>query len=61
MRAMTLGILSTVNPRTTTFTEAMVKRLGELGYVEGKTLPSSSEMPKAILRGFPPSRLSSSV
>ena len=32
---MTLGILSTVNPRTTTFTEAMVKRLGELGYVEG--------------------------
>ena len=38
VRAIKLGILSTVNPRTTTFTEAMIKRLGELGYVEGQTL-----------------------
>ena len=37
-RVIKLGILSTVNPRTTTFTEAMVKRLGELGYVEGQNL-----------------------
>src|SRR6266851_5094581 len=37
-RVIKLGILSTVNPRTTTFTEAMVKRLGELGHVEGQNL-----------------------
>src|SRR5438309_2310788 len=37
-RMIKLGILSTVNPRTTTFTEAMVKRLGELGHVEGQNL-----------------------
>jgi len=37
-RVVKLGILSTVNPRTTTFTEAMVKRLGELGHVEGQNL-----------------------
>src|SRR5713101_6644874 len=37
-RVTKLGILSTVNPRTTTFTEAMVKRLGELGHVEGLNL-----------------------
>jgi putative ABC transport system substrate-binding protein len=33
-----VGILSAVNPRTTTFTEAMVQRLRELGYVEGQNL-----------------------
>jgi ABC-type uncharacterized transport system substrate-binding protein len=38
VRAIKLGILSTVNPRTTTFTEAMIKRLGELGHVEGQNL-----------------------
>src|SRR5258708_38920989 len=37
-RVIKLGILSTVNPRTPTFTEAMVKRLGELGHVEGQNL-----------------------
>jgi putative ABC transport system substrate-binding protein len=33
-----LGILSTVNPRTTTFNEAMIRRLRELGHVEGQNL-----------------------
>jgi putative ABC transport system substrate-binding protein len=37
-RAIKVGILSAVNPRTTTFTEAMVQRLRELGYVEGQNL-----------------------
>jgi ABC-type uncharacterized transport system substrate-binding protein len=37
-RVIKVGILSTVNPRTTTFTEAMVQRLRELGYVEGQNL-----------------------
>jgi putative ABC transport system substrate-binding protein len=37
-RVATVGILSTVNPRTTTFTEAMVQRLRELGHVEGQNL-----------------------
>ncbi len=37
-RVVKLGILSTVNPRTTTFTEAMIQRLRELGYVEGQNL-----------------------
>src|SRR6266403_1633935 len=35
-RMIKLGILSTVSPRTTTVTEAMVKRLRELGHVEGQ-------------------------
>jgi hypothetical protein len=61
-RVVKLGILSTVNPRTTTFTEAMIQRLRELGYVEGaRTLSSSSGTPKAMLRGFPLSPSSSSV
>ena len=37
-RVATVGILSTVNPRTTTFTEGMVRRLRELGHVEGQNL-----------------------
>jgi putative ABC transport system substrate-binding protein len=37
-RMVKVGILSTVNPRTTTFTEAMVQRLRELGYVERQNL-----------------------
>ena len=37
-RVTKLGILSAVNPRTTTFTEAMIQRLRELGYVEGQNL-----------------------
>ena len=37
-RVFKVGILSAVNPRTTTFTEAMVQRLRELGYVEGQNL-----------------------
>ena len=37
-RVVKLGILSTVNPRTTTFTEAMIQRLRELGYLEGQNL-----------------------
>jgi putative tryptophan/tyrosine transport system substrate-binding protein len=37
-RVVKVGILSTVNPRTTTFTEAMVQRLRELGYVERQNL-----------------------
>jgi putative tryptophan/tyrosine transport system substrate-binding protein len=37
-RMIKVGILSAVNPRTTTFTEAMVQRLRELGYVEGQNL-----------------------
>ena len=37
-RGIKVGILSAVNPRTTTFTEAMVQRLRELGYVEGQNL-----------------------
>jgi putative ABC transport system substrate-binding protein len=34
-RVIKIGILSTVNPRTSTFFEAMVQRLRELGHVEG--------------------------
>jgi putative ABC transport system substrate-binding protein len=37
-RVATVGILSTVNPRTTAFNEAMVQRLRELGHVEGQNL-----------------------
>src|SRR5260370_39504883 len=37
-RVIKIGILSTVNPRTSTFFEAMVQRLRELGHVEGQTL-----------------------
>jgi len=37
-RATKIGILSTVNPRTASFFEAMVERLRELGYVEGQNL-----------------------
>jgi len=37
-RVIKVGILSTVNPRTTTFTEAMIQRLRELGHVEGQNL-----------------------
>jgi putative ABC transport system substrate-binding protein len=37
-RVIKVGILSTVNPRTTTFTEVMIQRLRELGYVEGQNL-----------------------
>ncbi len=37
-RMMNLGILSTVNPRTTTFMEAMIQRLREGGFVEGQNL-----------------------
>jgi putative ABC transport system substrate-binding protein len=37
-RVATVGILSTVNPRTTSFTEGMVRRLRELGHVEGQNL-----------------------
>jgi ABC-type uncharacterized transport system substrate-binding protein len=37
-RAIKIGILSTVNPRTTTFFEALVQRLRELGHVEGQNL-----------------------
>ena len=37
-RVIKVGILSAVNPRTTTFTAAMVQRLRELGYVEGQNL-----------------------
>ena len=37
-RVIKLGILSTVNPRTTTFTAAMIQRLRELGHVEGQNL-----------------------
>jgi hypothetical protein len=33
-RVVKVGILSTINPRTTAFTEAMVQRLRELGYVD---------------------------
>ena len=36
-RVVKVGILSTINPRTTAFTEAMVQRLRELGYVEGQS------------------------
>jgi putative ABC transport system substrate-binding protein len=37
-RMIKVGILSTVNPRTTAFTEVMIQRLRELGYVEGQNL-----------------------
>ena len=37
-RVIKVGILSTVNPRTTAFTEVMIQRLRELGYVEGQNL-----------------------
>jgi hypothetical protein len=37
-RVIKIGILSTVNPRTTTFFEAMVQRLRELGDVESQNL-----------------------
>jgi putative ABC transport system substrate-binding protein len=37
-RMMKLGILSTVNPRTTTFIEALIQRLRELGFLEGQNL-----------------------
>ncbi len=37
-RMSRLGILSAVNPRTTSFTEAMIQRLRELGHVEGQNL-----------------------
>jgi putative ABC transport system substrate-binding protein len=37
-RVTKVGILSTVNPRTTAFTEVMIQRLRELGYVEGQNL-----------------------
>jgi putative ABC transport system substrate-binding protein len=37
-RVIKVGILSTLNPRTTAFTEAMIQRLRELGYVEGQNL-----------------------
>jgi putative ABC transport system substrate-binding protein len=37
-RAIKIGILSTVNPRTATFFEALVQRLRELGHVEGQNL-----------------------
>jgi hypothetical protein len=37
-RVTKIGILSTVNPRTATFFEAMVQRLRELGHVEGQNL-----------------------
>ncbi len=33
-----VGVLSTTNPRTTTFFEALVQRLHELGHVEGQNL-----------------------
>jgi putative tryptophan/tyrosine transport system substrate-binding protein len=37
-RVIKIGILSVVNPRTTTFTEALIQRLRELGHVEGQNL-----------------------
>jgi len=37
-RVIKIGILSTVNPRTATFFEAMVQRLRELGHFEGQNL-----------------------
>jgi putative ABC transport system substrate-binding protein len=37
-RVTKIGILSTVNPRTATFFEAMVQRLRDLGHVEGQNL-----------------------
>jgi putative tryptophan/tyrosine transport system substrate-binding protein len=37
-RVIKIGILSTANPRTATFFEAMIQRLRELGHVEGQNL-----------------------
>jgi putative ABC transport system substrate-binding protein len=37
-RVVKIGMLSTVNPRTATFFEAMIHRLRELGHVEGQNL-----------------------
>jgi putative ABC transport system substrate-binding protein len=52
-RVVELGILSTVNPRTTTFTEAMVKRLGELGHVEGQNLAVEFRNAQGDVSGLP--------
>ena len=57
-RAIKVGILSTVNPRTTAFTEVMIQRLRELGYVEGQNLViefKNAEGDVARLPASPPS------
>jgi putative ABC transport system substrate-binding protein len=60
----TVGILSTVNPRTTTFNEAMIRRLRELGYVEGQNLViefKNAEGDVARLPGLAAERVRSNV
>src|SRR5260370_30569292 len=52
-RGIKLGILSTGNPRTTTFTEAMVKRLGELGHVQGQNLAIQVTNAQGDVTGLP--------
>jgi putative tryptophan/tyrosine transport system substrate-binding protein len=52
-RVTKVGILSTVNPRTTAFTEVMVQRLRELGYVEGQNLVIEFRNAKGDLTRLP--------
>jgi len=48
-----VGMLSTINPRTSTFFEAMLQRLRELGHVEGKNLAVEFRNAEGDVRRLP--------
>jgi hypothetical protein len=52
-----VGILSTANPRSTSFFQAFELRLRDLGYMQVKTLHSNTGMLVATLNGCPESLL----
>ena len=52
-RTVKLGMLSTVNPRSSTFFEAMLQRLGDLGHVEGQNLAVEFRNAEGDVRRLP--------